>query len=133
MANLSKEQRAYMDGMAHALRIAQKDGLEQLEKELEFRGIHNTPLNVGSKELIACAREYAKSELQFMATASAMTLQKDLVLPLVIVKEYLTAFSGRVQEYRYNQEKYEKDCEKLNKSLGLNEICKEYLEEQNEK
>jgi len=131
VAKLSKEQRAYMDGMAHALRIAKEDGCEQLEKELQFRGIVNTPLNVSSKELIACAREYAKSELMFMATAAAMTLQKDLALPLVVVKEYVTAFNNRVQEYRYNPEQYEKDCDKLNKSLGLNEICKEYMEEQN--
>ena len=66
-----------------------------------------------------------------MATAAAMTLQKDLALPLVVIKEYLTAFNNRVQEYRYSQEQYEKDCDKLNKSLGLNEICKEYMEEQN--
>lgn len=131
MAKLSKEQRAYMDGMSHALRIAKEDGCEQLEKELQFRGTVNTPLNVSSKELIECAREYAKSELMFMATAAAMTLQKDLALPLVVIKEYLTAFNNRVQEYRYNQEQYEKDCDKLNKSLGLNEICKEYMEEQN--
>lgn len=131
MAKLSKEQRAYMDGMAHALRIAKKDGCEQLEKELEFRGIVNTPLNVSSGELVACAREYAKKELLFMATASAMTLQKELSLPLVVMKEYLTVFNNRVQEYRYNQEQYERDCDKLNKSLGLNEICKEYMEDQN--
>ena len=131
MAKLSKEQRAYMDGMAHALKIAKEDGIEGLEKEIQFRGLASAPLNVSSKELIACAREFAKKELLFMATASAMTLQKDLLLPLVIVKEYLTAFSKRVQEYRYDQRRFEEDSEKLNRSVGLNEICKEYMEEQN--
>lgn len=131
MAKLSKEQRIYMDAMAHSLKIAKEDGIEGLEKELKFRGIFNLPLNVSGKELTACAREHAKVELLFMATASAMTLQKDLLLPLVVVKEYLTAFNNRVQEYRYNPERFEEDSEKLSRSIGLNEIYKQYMEEQN--
>ena len=59
MAKLSKEQRAYLDGMAHALKIAKEDGIDGLEKELRFRGIQSAPLNVSSKELIMCAMEYA--------------------------------------------------------------------------
>ena len=131
MARLSKEQRAYMDGMVHALKIVKEDGIDGLEKEIRFRGIINTPLKVSSKELVACARAYSKKELLFMATAAAMTLTKELMLPFASVKEYLTAFNNRIQEYRYNQQQYEEDCKKLNRSVGLNEICKEYMEEEN--
>lgn len=129
MAKLSKEQRAYMDGMAHALKIAKEDGLDGLEKEISFRGIQGTPLNVSSKELIVCAREFAKEELHYMSTASAITMTEDLRLPLAVVKEYLTAFNNKVQEYRYNPQQYEEDNKKLNRSLGLNQICKEFMEE----
>lgn len=131
MAKLSKEQRIYMDAMAHSLKIAKEDGVEGLEKENKFRGIHNLPLNVSSKELLACTKKYAQKELLFMATATAMTLQKDLLLPLLVIKEYLTAFNNRVQEYRYNPERFEEDSEKLSRSIGLNEIYKQYMEEQN--
>lgn len=131
MARLSKEQKAHLDGMAHALKIVKEDGIEGLEKEIKFRGIINTPLNVSSKELIAFSREYAVKEIHFMAIAAAMTLTKELMLPFASVKEYLTAFNNRMQEYRYNQQQYEEDCKKLNRSIGIKEICKEYMEEEN--
>ena len=38
MANFKKEELARMEGMVYALRIAKKDGIEELEKEIKKRG-----------------------------------------------------------------------------------------------
>lgn len=51
MARLTKEELARMEGMAYALRIAKKDGIEELERELKKRGITGISLNCSHKEL----------------------------------------------------------------------------------
>ena len=96
MAKLSKEQRAYLDGMAHALKIAKTVDIEGLEKEIEFRGLHNVPLNVSSTELIACSREFAKKELYYISTAMASTLTDQLKIPLAKMKEYIRGISQAI-------------------------------------
>ena len=88
------------------------------------------PLNVSSKELIAYSREYAKKELYYISTAMASTLTDQLKIPLAKMKEYLREFTNRVKLYRYDNERFEADCTRLSRSLGLNEMCKEYLEEE---
>lgn len=51
MANFKKEELARMEGMVYALRIAKKDGIEELEKEIKKRGITGISINCSHKEL----------------------------------------------------------------------------------
>lgn len=136
MAKLSKEQQAYLDGMAFALRIAKKDGIEGLENEIKFRGTTNVPLNVSSKQLAAVSRARIQDELLFVATASASTLADYIKMPPSRVLDYLKEFNRRVDIYRTNPEVYKEAQQKLDRNIGLNEVCKSYYvmeEEENGK
>lgn len=53
MARMKKDELARYEGMAYALRIAKKDGIEALEEEIKKRGISGISLNVSHKELEA--------------------------------------------------------------------------------
>ena len=132
MANMNKERRAYMDGMAFALKIAKESGIEGLEKEIEFRGLTNVPLNVSRAELIQAARMRAKNELQFVATASASTLTEFIKMPPSKVLEYLREFNRRVELFRDSPEEYESAQVRLNLNIGLNEVCKSFVMEEEE-
>ncbi len=132
MGNMNKERRAYMDGMAFAFKIAKESGIEGLEKEIEFRGLTNVPLNVSSAELINAARIRAKDELQFVATATASTLTEYIKMPPSKVLEYLREFNRRVVLYQHNPEEYEAAQARLNLNIGLNDVCRLFNEEEEE-
>lgn len=132
MANMNKERRAYMDGMAFALKVAKESGIEGLEKEIEFRGLTDAPLNVSRAELVQAARYRAKDELQFVATASASTLTEFIKMPPSRVLEYLREFNRRVDLYRYSPEEYEAAQTRLNLNIGLNDVCKSFVMEDEE-
>lgn len=132
MGNMNKERRAYMDGMAYAYKIAKESGIEGLEKEIEFRGLTNVPLNVSSAELINAARVRAKDELQFVATATASTLTEHIKMPPSRVLDYLREFNRRVHLYQHNPEEYEAAQARLNLNIGLNDVCRLFNEEDEE-
>lgn len=54
MGKIDSSYQARLDGMAFALRVAEKDGIEGLQKELKFRNAHFVPLEItaeGRKEI----------------------------------------------------------------------------------
>ena len=132
MAKSTKEQQAYMNGMAYALKIAKEQGVEGLEKEIEFRGLVNLPLNVSAKELAKVARLHAQDEVMLMVTASATTLTEYIKLPPSRVLDYLKEFSKVAMLFRTNPMAYEKAKERMNRNSGLNEVCRLYEEGENE-
>ena len=46
MGKIDSSYQARLDGMAFALRVAEKDGIEGLRKELKFRNAHFVPLEI---------------------------------------------------------------------------------------
>ena len=132
MGNMNKERRAYMDGMAFALKIAKESGIEGLEKEIEFRGLTNAPLNVSRAELIQAARLRAKDELQFVATATASTLTEHIKMPPSRVLDFLREFNRRVLLFQQSPEEYEAAQIRLNLNIGLNDVCRLFNQEEEE-
>lgn len=70
MGKIDATTQARMDGMAYALRIAQKEGVEGLEKELKRRGITGINLPVSHKEI---DKELEKIKMQVLDTVLAMS------------------------------------------------------------
>ena len=59
-----------MDGMAYALRIAKREGIEGLEEELKRRGITGVNLPTSHKEI---DQEMDKIKMQVLDTVLAMS------------------------------------------------------------
>lgn len=129
MARTSKEERIYLEGMTFAARIAQERGLDALQKEIEFRGLNKSVLNVRREELIAAARGRSRKELMFVATAMAETMRNYLKLPPSVMKDYLCKFNEKIEEYRMNSGLFKADQDKLTRDIGLNAICAEFIED----
>lgn len=119
----------YNAGIEFALRVAQKGGIEALEREVKYRGLHNTMKGVRADELTAIARSMCGKELMFVATASATAMTDYMHMPPSVVLDYLKEFNRLVDVYRVNQKVFEKDKEKLNRNIGLNEVCKSFTQE----
>lgn len=129
MSKISKEQRLYLDGMSFALRIAKDGGVEALEREVNYRGIHEAPLNISQAELTAVARIKAKEELMVVATALAETVTQDMKLPPSVAVDFLKKFNTKVDIFRYDSDALGKAQEKLNSMYALNEMVKKFNEE----
>lgn len=66
---MNKKISDYNAGIEYALRIARKGGIEALEREVKYRGTHNSVRGVDASELTAVARSMCSKELMFVATA----------------------------------------------------------------
>ncbi|WP_455715349.1 hypothetical protein [Anaerosporobacter sp.] len=130
MGKLTKEQKLYLEGMAHALQIAKQQGVEGLTREVNYRGANNLPLNVKSTELTAIARMRSKEELMIIATAMADTMNTDMKLPPSVVLDFLRKFNSKVDIFRYDKVALEKTQAKLDSMYALNETIKRFNEEE---
>lgn len=70
MGKIDSQSQARMDGMAYALRIAKREGIEGLEEELKRRGITGVNLPASRKEI---DRELDKVKMQVLDTVLAMS------------------------------------------------------------
>lgn len=71
MAKIDTTYQARMDGMIAALRIAKKDGVDALEKEVKFRNVNFVPLEIDRKSL---EEIYGLLGARIAQTFSVMTL-----------------------------------------------------------
>lgn len=126
----NKEMEFYVNGMQHAYNVLKQGGIEELQRELQYRASNPLPMNVSRQELTALARARAKEELMFVATSMATTLTKDIKLPPMMVKEFLVKFNDRIDVYRMDKEQYEVDQSKLDNDYLLNQMVRDYLEEE---
>lgn len=122
----------YNAGIEFALRVAQKGGIEALEREVKYRGAHNSVRGVDARELTAVARTMCSKELMFVATASATAMADYMHMPPSVVLDYLREFNRLVDVYRADEEAFNRAQEKLNRNVGLNECIKSYQIMQNE-
>lgn len=129
MGRISKEQRLHLEGMAFALKIVKKDGIDGLEKEIAFRGANAIPLNVSRYELTQVARLRAREELMIVATAMADTMSNEMKLPPSVILDFLRKFNQKVDVFRYDKEALEKAQTKLDSMYALNETIKRFNEE----
>lgn len=129
MGRSSKEERIYLEGIAFAFKIAKEQGIEALEKEVQFRGANNCVLNVNYNDLVAVTRGRCKDELMYVATASAVTLSEVIKLPPSVMKNYLREFNRKVVEYRLHPEVFKADSDRMSQNAGMTIMSEEYMQE----
>lgn len=129
MSKMKKTDEARLQGMDLAYRIAKERGIEDLEKEIKWRNIHNISAPIPRQEFIMAARGIAKKEFMLVAVSMAATLTIDMNMPPSIVKDFLKIFNDKIDLYRDNEEQFEKDATTLNNDFSMLEMLKQYTEE----
>lgn len=77
MTRLTKEQEAYRQGMLHGLEVARKEGLEELEKEVNLRGITAVPMTVSKSALNKCIENIANQTMDTFLVLTVHTLNDE--------------------------------------------------------
>lgn len=126
---MNKTDEARLNGMQLALKIARERGIEDLEKEINWRCKNNISAPFPRQEFIMAARGLAQKEFRFVAAAMGSTLTKEMNMPPSIVKDFLKHFNNRMDVYRDNEQEYEKDINMLDSDFGMKEMVRQYTEE----
>lgn len=126
MARLTKEQSAYLMAMQRALDIVKSKGVEELEKEVNFRCNNRLPLNVSPDELTEIARLRVHDELMCVSTALATALTDGLKLAPSYITEFLIIFNQLVDVYRADPEALKKAMDALGRYPQFDEIQERY-------
>ena len=129
MARLSKEDIARLDTLRSALRIAERDGIDALRKEVEWRGALNISCPLTKKEAVTLGRHYAVNELRAIACALATTLTFDFNMPPSEVRQFLHGLNDRMDLYRQDKKAQEADEKRLNNDEVMIDLVKKYMEE----
>ena len=80
---------ARMDGMARALEIAEKDGIEALRKQIEFRNVYFVPLEISRKDA-----------LEIYGLLSMRVLQTFMILAKSTLREKWGFAKKRLEEFQ---------------------------------
>lgn len=98
MGKIDKEQKARMDGMAYALKIAKEKGIDGLENEIKARGILGVNLTVDSKTLRESYESMCTTLFQNMKTVFLQVLIKELGFGEKRLKKINKAYEERTME-----------------------------------
>lgn len=77
MSNLKDYNRGRNDGLAMALRIAEEDGIEELRKEIKFRGVTGIHTTLAKKELDQASKQIKEMTLDTMIVLAVATLHDE--------------------------------------------------------
>lgn len=77
MSNLKDYDRGRNDGLAMALRIAEEDGIEELRKEIKFRGVTGIHTALAKKELDRASKQIKEMTLDTMIVLAVATLHDE--------------------------------------------------------
>lgn len=77
MSNLKDYNRGRNDGLAMALRIVEKDGIEGLRKEIKFRGVTGIHTTLAKKELDQASKQIKEMTLDTMIVLAVATLHDE--------------------------------------------------------
>lgn len=77
MSNLKDYDRGRNDGLAMALRIVEKDGIEGLRREIKFRGVTGIHTTLAKKELDQASKQIKEMTLDTMIVLAVATLHDE--------------------------------------------------------
>ena len=77
MSNLKDYNRGRNDGLAMALRIVERDGIEGLRKEIKFRGVTGIHTALAKKELDQASKQIKEMTLDTMIVLAVATLHDE--------------------------------------------------------
>lgn len=91
---------ARMDGMVYALRLVEKEGIEALKKDIEFRGANFVPLEINRETMVEIYGMLAARITQTMLTMVLATLRDSKGWGRKRLKDFKERFEKKVHRSR---------------------------------
>ena len=115
----NKEERARMEGMAQALRIAKTKGVEGLEEELKMRNIVDLPCAVSKSALDECIVQIKNNTVDTITILSAYVLHEKFGFGRTRLDRFIHEFNFQAECLMDDYCTWEDQIEVLRKECGL--------------
>lgn len=119
MAKLSKEDKARLDGMAFALRVAKEKGIDGLEEEIKFRGATNAPLTISREKYGEFADNVRLATLDSVMCLSCVTLRDEFGFGKKRLQDYIDRFKLKTSCLVGDYTTWEEQQEILREEVGI--------------
>lgn len=120
MAGINKEEQARREGMAYALRIARKKGIEGLEEELKFRNITQMPIGVPRKAVDECVMNIKHNTIDTFTILMAAALRDSENFGKQRVMRVISEFTQKAESIQMGYCSWDDWELQLAEELGIN-------------
>jgi len=125
MAKINKEALARLEGMKYAYNYACKFGLDELEKDIKFRGATNLPYSVDRKQVIDFQEETKERILSTVMLMSVLILREEFGYGRKRIEKFSEKFKENTEQLQSGdltwKDAYEAMVEEVGFSLGIDE------------
>lgn len=97
MAKMSKEEQARREGMAYALRLAKKQGIEALEEDLKMRNAIDLPLRVSKADLSKFSENVKYNIVFYIKVLMAVTMHDEFGFGNKRIKQMFKRFDLKAE------------------------------------
>lgn len=119
MARIDKEEQARREGMAYALRIAKKKGIEALEEDLKMRNAIGLPVGVDRKALNQFTENVKFNTVDTMVILMAVTLHDEFGFGEKRVQRAIDRFMFKANCLDEDYTTWQEQIEILKEELGI--------------
>ena len=116
----NKEERARMEGMAQALRIAKEKGVEGLEEELRMRNIVDLPCAVSNSAMNECIMRIKNNTVDTVTILSAYILHEKFGFGRTRLDRFIHEFNFQAECLMDDYFTWDDQIEVLRQECGLN-------------
>lgn len=125
MAKINKEALARLEGMKYAYNYARKFGLDELEKDIKFRGATNLPYSVDRRQVINFQEETKERILSTVMLMSVLILREEFGYGRKRIEKFSEKFKENTEQLQSGdltwKDTYEAMVEEVGFSLGIDE------------
>jgi len=119
MARIDKEEQARREGMAYALRIAKKKGIDALEEDLKMRNAIGLPVGVDRKALNQFTENVKFNTVDTMVILMAVTLHDEFGFGEKRVQRAIDRFMFKANCLDEDYTTWQEQIEILKEELGI--------------
>lgn len=119
MGNLKKDEQLRREGMAYALRVAEKEGIEGLREELERRNATGIPMSVSNAELHKFSQAVKHNVVFYVSVLARGVLVDKFDFDADQLKQFNEAFNFRADCLSEDYTTWQDQIDTLNEEIGL--------------
>lgn len=119
MARIDKMERARREGMAYALDIARKKGIEGLEEDFRIRGITGIPIGVPQSAIDKVVENIKQQTIDTVNILTAMTLHDEFGFGASRIERFRKRFDFKTECLMENYVTWPEMINTLKEEIGL--------------
>lgn len=125
MAKINDLMTGRNEGLLMALKIIQEDGIEALEKEIQYRNLSGVSLNVPRKELVVATESMRMRATEVAIAISLVTLLDEFCFSKMQAQKFKVVFDRMVESILTDDASLEDYLNRIRQELGIELVVRD--------